>query len=149
MLTAERLIDMSKIAVVYWSGTGNTESMAQAVAEGITEAGGEAVQLTAAEFGADMMDAFDAIAFGCPSMGSEELEDSEFAPMFAACEPKLNGKKIALFGSYGWGDGEWMRNWAETCEGDGAVFACDFVICNDAPDDDAVAACKALGAALV
>ena len=140
---------MSKIAVVYWSGTGNTESMAQAVAEGITEAGGEAVQLTAAEFGADMMDAFDAIAFGCPSMGSEELEDSEFAPMFAACEPKLNGKKIALFGSYGWGDGEWMRNWAETCEGDGAVFACDFVICNDAPDDDAVAACKALGAALV
>ena len=149
MLTAERLIDMSKIAVVYWSGTGNTESMAQAVAEGITEAGGEAVQLTAAEFGADMMDAFDAIAFGCPSMGSEELEDSEFAPMFAACEPKLSGKKIALFGSYGWGDGEWMRNWAETCEGDGAVFACDFVICNDAPDDDAVAACKALGAALV
>ena len=149
MLTAERLIDMSKIAVVYWSGTGNTESMAQAVAEGITEAGGEAVQLTAAEFHADMMDAFDAIAFGCPSMGSEELEDSEFAPMFAACEPKLSGKKIALFGSYGWGDGEWMRNWAETCEGDGAVFACDFVICNDAPDDDAVAACKALGAALV
>ena len=149
MLTTERLIDMSKIAVVYWSGTGNTESMAQAVAEGITEAGGEAVQLTAAEFSADMMDAFDAIAFGCPSMGSEELEDSEFAPMFAACEPKLSGKKIALFGSYGWGDGEWMRNWAETCEGDGAVFACDFVICNDAPDDDAVAACKALGAALV
>ena len=149
MLTAERLIDMSKIAVVYWSGTGNTESMAQAVAEGITEAGGEAVQLTAAEFRADMMDAFDAIAFGCPSMGSEELEDSEFAPMFTACEPKLSGKTIALFGSYGWGDGEWMRNWTETCEGDGAVFACDFVICNDAPDDDAVAACKALGAALV
>ena len=140
---------MSKIAVVYWSGTGNTEAMASAVMDGIGAAGGEAVQFTAAEFDADKMDEFDAVAFGCPSMGSEELEDSEFLPMFESVESKLNGKKIALFGSYGWGDGEWMRTWNDRCIGDGAVMACDFVICNDAPDDDAVEACKALGAALV
>lgn len=140
---------MSKIAVVYWSGTGNTEAMASAVADGIEAAGGEAVRLTAAEFGADRMDEFDAVAFGCPSMGSEELEDSEFLPMFESVEGKLNGKKIALFGSYGWGDGEWMRNWNNRCVEDGAVMACDFVICNDAPDAEAVEACKALGAALI
>ena len=97
---------MSKIAVVYWSGTGNTEAMAGAVAEGITGAGGEASLLTAAEFDPSLVDSFDAIAFGCPSMGSEELEESEFAPRFESCEPKLSEKKIALFGSYGWGDGD-------------------------------------------
>ena len=140
---------MSKIAVVYWSGTGNTEAMALAVADGIKEKGGESVVLTSAEFDASMMDTFDAIAFGCPAMGAEELEDSEFEPMFSACEAKLGGKKIALFGSYGWGDGEWMRNWEEQCKNDGAVLACDFVICSDAPDADTAAACKALGAALV
>ena len=140
---------MSKAAVVYWSGTGNTEAMASAVSEGIKEKGGEAVLISAADFSASMMDDYDAVAFGCPSMGVEELEESEFAPMFESCEAKLSGKKIALFGSYGWGDGEWMRNWEETCKSDGAVLAADPVICNDAPDDDAVSACKALGAALV
>ena len=139
---------MRKVAVVYWSGTGNTEAMAAAVAEGIREKGAEATLFTAAEFDASMVDNFDAIAFGCPSMGAEQLEESEFEPMFSACEPKLQGKKIALFGSYGWGDGEWMRNWEETCAADGAVLACESVICNDAPDDDAQAACKSLGAAL-
>ncbi|MBQ8001348.1 MAG: flavodoxin [Ruminococcus sp.] len=139
---------MSKVAVVYWSGTGNTEAMAQAVAQGVREKGGEAEILTSAEFDSSMMDAYDAIAFGCPSMGAEELEDTEFAPMFESCEPKLSGKKLALFGSYGWGDGEWMRNWEETCIADGAVIACDSVICNESPDDEAVSACKSLGAAL-
>jgi flavodoxin short chain len=95
-----------------------------------------------------MTENYDAIAFGCPSMGAEELEEEEFAPMFEACESRLEGKKIALFGSYGWGDGEWMRNWEDTCRSDGAVLVCDSVICNDAPDEEAVAACKALGAAL-
>lgn len=140
---------MSKIAVVYWSGTGNTEAMATAVLEGVKEKGAEGVMLTATEFDESMIDSFDAIAFGCPSMGSEQLEDSEFEPMFVSCEAKLKGKKIALFGSYGWGDGEWMRNWEETCISDGAVLACDSVICNDAPDDEATASCKAIGAALV
>ena len=139
---------MRKVAVVYWSGTGNTEAMAAAVAEGIREKGAEAALFTATEFDPSMVDDFDAIAFGCPSMGAEQLEESEFEPMFSACEPKLQGKKIALFGSYGWGDGEWMRNWEETCAADGAVLACESVICNDAPDDDAEAACRSLGAAL-
>ena len=140
---------MKKIAIVYWSGTGNTAAMASAVANGIKDAGADAVMLTASEFDASMMDSFDAVAFGCPSMGAEELEESEFAPMFESCEPDLAGKKIALFGSYGWGDGEWMRKWEKTCKKAGAVFACDFVICNDAPDDDAVEKCRGLGKALV
>ncbi len=140
---------MSKIAVVYWSGTGNTESMANKVADGAKRAGAEVSLFTASEFQANMMDQFDAIAFGCPSMGAEQLEESEFEPMFNECEAKLQGKKIALFGSYGWGDGEWMRNWESTCTGDGAVMACDSVICNEAPDADAGEACVALGKALV
>ena len=95
-----------------------------------------------------MAASFDAIAFGCPAMGSEVLEEDEFEPMFSACEAALSGKKIALFGSYGWGDGEWMRNWEERCVDDGAVLACESVVCNEAPDADAQAACKALGTAL-
>lgn len=139
---------MSKIAVVYWSGTGNTEAMANKVAEGAKSAGSEVSLFTASQFNSDMMDDFDALAFGCPSMGAEELEDSEFEPMFNDCEAKLNGKKIALFGSYGWGDGEWMRNWTQTCVNDGAILACESVICNDAPDDEAQNACMELGKAL-
>ena len=139
---------MSKIAVVYWSGTGNTESMAEAVADGAKEKGAEVESFTAADFSADKMDEFDAVAFGCPSRGVEELEESEFLPMFEACESKLSGKKIALFGSYGWGDGEWMRNWEERCIGDGAVIAADCLTVNEAPDDDALDSCKELGAAL-
>ena len=139
---------MRKIAVVYWSGTGNTEAMAASVAEGVQDAGAEAVVMTASEFDVTMMDTFDAVAFGCPSMGAEELEESEFAPMFSACEAKLSGKRIALFGSYGWGDGEWMRTWEENCKNNGADLVCEPVICNEAPDDEAIAACKALGTAL-
>ena len=105
--------------------------------------------LTPPEFDASMLDSLDAVAFGCPSMGAEELEETEFEPMFAACEAKLGGKKIALFGSYGWGDGEWMRNWEERCKNCGAIFACDSVICNEAPDDEAKNSCRALGVALV
>ena len=139
---------MSKVAVVYWSMTGNTEAMANAVAAGAKAAGAEADILTAANFGPDSMDAYDAIAFGCPAMGDEVLEESEFDPMFTACESKLSGKKIALFGSYDWGDGEWMRLWEERCQKAGANLACDFVICQLEPDDEANAACEKLGAAL-
>lgn len=140
---------MGKIAVVYWSGTGNTEEMAKQVAEGAKIAGAEVSTITAGEFSADSVDTYDAIAFGCPSMGAEVLEESEFQPMWDSVEPKLNGKKIALFGSYGWGDGEWMRNWEETCVNSGITLACDHVICNDAPNDDAKTACMTLGKALV
>ncbi len=139
---------MSKVAVVYWSGTGNTEAMAAFVAEGAKGKGADVVLLTSSEFDVSMMDNYDAVAFGCPSMGSEQLEESEFEPVFTSCEAKLGGKKIALFGSYGWGDGEWMRNWEETCQSDGAVLVCESVICNNAPDDEAAENCKALGAAL-
>lgn len=139
---------MGKIAVVYWSGTGNTEAMAFAVAEGAKEKGAEVALLTSAEFDAAQMDGYGAVAFGCPSMGSEVLEESEFQPMFDACEAKLCGKRIALFGSYGWGSGEWMRSWEKTCDDVGANLACDSVICNQAPDDSGLADCRALGAAL-
>lgn len=139
---------MSKIAVVYWSGTGNTEAMANAIADGARNAGATVEMFTADGFSASRMDNFDAIAFGCPSMGAEQLEESEFEPMFTDCESKLSGKKIALFGSYGWGDGEWMRNWEDSCRDAGAELACDSVICQDAPDDEAEANCRSLGAAL-
>lgn len=140
---------MSKIAVVYWSGTGNTQAMAEAVAAGVQEAGAQVEVLEASDFAGERVKEFDAIAFGCPSMGAEQLEESEFEPMFQSCEPELSGKKIALFGSYGWGDGEWMRNWEQVCRDDGAVLICDSVICNEAPDEEAQAACAALGKALV
>lgn len=139
---------MSKIAVVYWSGTGNTQAMAEAVAAGAQEAGAQVEVLEASAFGWEQVKEFDAIAFGCPSMGAEQLEESEFEPMFQSCEPELSGKKIALFGSYGWGDGEWMRNWEQICRDDGAELACDSVICNEAPDEEAQAACAALGKSL-
>ena len=140
---------MSKIAVVYWSGTGNTEAMAGAVAEGAKGKGAEVTLLTSAEFDASMMDQYDAVAFGCPAMGAEVLEESEFDPMFEGCKPVLGGKKIGLFGSYGWGDGQWMRDWQDACLEAGADLAVDPVICNEAPDDAALEECKALGASLV
>lgn len=140
---------MSKVAVVYWSGTGNTEMMAAQVKKGAEEAGAEVTMFTAAEFGPEKIDDFDAIAFGCPSMGAEVLEESEFDPMFTACEGKLGGKKIALFGSYGWGDGQWMRDWEERCNGAGVTFATDYVIVNETPDADGDVACQELGKALV
>lgn len=138
---------MSKIAVVYWSGTGNTETMAGAVAEGARETGAEVDEVQAADFAADVVAGYDAIAFGCPAMGDESLEEDEFEPMFEAAEGALSGKKVGLFGSYDWGTGDWMDSWRERTEGDGAEVA-DTVIANLEPDDDALAACKALGAAL-
>lgn len=139
---------MSKVAVVFWSGTGNTEQMASAVLEGAKEKGAEAVLYGAAEFSASMLGDYDAVAFGCPTMGDEVLEEDEFQPMWDSCEGYLNGKKIALFGSYGWGDGDWMNNWEESCKNAGAVMACDSVTCNEEPDEDALSACRSLGAAL-
>ena len=124
--------------------------MADAVANGAKNAGAEPTVFTAAEFSADKMTAFDAIALGCPSMGAEELEETEFAPMFASCEPCLKDKKIGLFGSYGWGDGEWMRNWEERMKNAGAeLITGEGIIANEAPDTEAVEALKAAGRAMV
>ena len=138
---------MSKVAVVFWSGTGNTETMAGAVAEGARGAGAEVEEIQASEFGADAVAEYDVLAFGCPAMGDEELEEDEFAPMFEAVESELSGKKVALFGSYDWGTGDWMDSWKERTEGDGAEVV-DTVIANLEPDDEALEACKNLGAAL-
>ncbi len=138
---------MSKVAVVFWSGTGNTETMAGAVAEGAREAGAEVEEIGAADFSADAVAGYDAIAFGCPAMGDEELEEDEFEPMFESVEGELSGKKVGLFGSYDWGVGDWMETWKERTEGDGAEVV-ETVTANLEPDDDALAACKALGAAL-
>ena len=139
---------MSKVAVVYWSGTGNTEEMANKVAEGAKAAGAEVEVISADDFDGTDISSFDGVAFGCPAMGDEVLEDTEFEPMFDGCKDALKGKNIALFGSYGWGDGEWMRNWEESCKEASANLVCDSVICADAPDDEAEAACIALGKAL-
>lgn len=136
---------MSKVAVVYWSSTGNTEAMANKVAEGAKNAGAEVMLATPDNFSAGDMDSYDAVAFGCPAMGAEELEETEFEPMFSSLADRLNGKKIALFGSYGWGDGEWMRNWEDDCKSKGAELVCESVICCEAPDDEAEEACKNLG----
>lgn len=140
---------MSKIAVVYWSGTGNTQAMAEKVLEGAKEAGAEADLYTASEFSDSQVEDYDALAFGCPSMGSEQLEDSEFEPMFNSCEGKLKGKKLALFGSYGWGDGQWMRDWVERTQNAGAnLLDEEGLMVNEAPDADALEVCKNLGARL-
>ena len=139
---------MSKVAVVFWSGTGNTEAMANAVAAGAEEKGAEVTMMGPSDFGAANVAEYDAIAFGCPAMGAEQLEEAEVQPMWDEVRGELSGKKVALFGSYGWGDGEWMHTWEDRCKEDGAVLVCDPVICNEAPDDEAVSACKALGKAL-
>ena len=139
---------MSKVAVVYWSGTGNTEAMANAVVEGAQAKGADVTLFTASDFNDSMIADYDAIGFGCPAMGAEVLEEEEFEPMFAACEGKLAGKKVALFGSYGWGDGEWMRTWEERCAAAGIKLCCDSVLVNEAPDEDGLDNCKDLGDAL-
>lgn len=138
------------ISVVYWSGTGNTQAMAEAVADGIREAGAEAsvTEVGAADAAALATEA--AFALGCPSMGAEQLEESEMEPFVEELEPLVSGKKILLFGSYGWGDGEWMREWAKRMKDAGAVLVREEgVIANEAPDDEALAECRAAGKELV
>ena len=139
---------MKKTAVIYWSGTGNTEAMAQAVLAGMQEAGAEAALYTTAEVTPALFDDLTGVAFGCPAMGAEVLEEMDFQPMWDEAKGFLGGKHVALFGSDGWGDGEWMRSWESRCNDDGANLACESVICNEAPDDDALAACRELGASL-
>lgn len=132
-----------KTAVIYWSATGNTEAMAKAIAEAAN-----AELYTVANFSGNVED-YDALAFGCPAMGAEVLEEGEFEPFFTAVEGKLAGKKVALFGSYGWGDGEWMREWESRCRAQGIALVNDAgLIANEMPDDDALAQCRELGKAL-
>ena len=135
---------MNKTAVIYWSGTGNTQAMAEAVAQGA-----EGQLFAVSEISAAEAAAYDALALGCPAMGDEVLEENEFEPFFSELEASLAGKKVALFGSYGWGDGQWMREWQERAVSAGAqLCGGEGLILNETPDADGLAACQKLGADL-
>lgn len=132
---------MNNIAVIFWSGTGNTQAMAEAIANGA-----DAHLFHVSEISPERAMEFDKLALGCPAMGAEVLEENEFEPFFTALEGHLSGKKVVLFGSYGWGDGEWMRNWEERVHASGALLCGDQgLILNETPDADGLAACQALG----
>lgn len=144
---AERMEEENmSISVVYWSGTGNTQAMAEAVAEGIRSAGADSVVMEVSDADAAALAEEEAFALGCPSMGAEQLEESEMEPFVEMLEPLVSGRKILLFGSYGWGDGEWMRDWCERMKNAGAVLVREKgVTANDAPDDEALEECRAAG----
>ena len=139
---------MSKLAVIYWSGTGNTKAMAEAVAEGAKGAGAEVALLNVSETTADAAASYDKLALGCSAMGDEVLEEAEFEPFFQQLESRLTGKNISLFGSYGWGDGQWMRDWEKDCDDAGIQLVCESVICCETPDDTVLEACRAMGKVL-
>ena len=136
---------MAEVKIIYWSGTGNTAAMAQSVADGVAAAGAEAKIIPVENAGAADIADVKAFALGCPSMGAEQLEESTMEPFVEEILGSVSGKKILLFGSYGWGDGEWMRTWEEDCGAAGINRVSDSVICCEAPDDEALAACRALG----
>lgn len=134
------------ISVVYWSGTGNTASMAEAVADGIKAAGAEAELMEAGAADAAKVAAKKVFALGCPSMGAEQLEEAEMEPFVADLEALVSGKNILLFGSYGWGDGEWMREWEERMKSAGAVLVGgEGITANETPDEDVIGKLKEAG----
>ena len=137
---------MSKMAVIYWSMSGNTEAMANAIAEGAQGAGAQVDVKQVSEITVDQALAYDLLALGCPAMGAEVLEESEFEPFFTDLEGRLSGKKVALFGSYGWGDGQWMRDWQARTEAANANLYDQGLILNETPDDDGLTQCRAFGA---
>ncbi len=136
---------MSKVAVVYWSGTGNTESMANAIVEGVKAAGADVDLFIVDDFKAEDIAAYNGVIFGCPAMGDEVLEEDSFEPFFAEAEKKLDGVPVALFGSYGWGGGKWMEDWVERTKDAGAKLFGDGLICENGPDDGVLEECKSLG----
>ena len=139
---------MSKIAVIYWSGTGNTQAMAEAVTEGAKAAGAEAELFTVDAITADAAAGYDKLALGCPAMGAEVLEEAEFEPFFTDLEGRLAPKPVAIFGSYGWGDGQWSRDWQARGEDSGAALGGEALMIHETPDEDGLAQCRALGEAL-
>ena len=140
---------MEKNAVIYWTGTGNTELMAKYIAEGINAAGGQADVFNVSDFSQEKLAEYSRYALGCPAMGAEELEDSEFQPFYEAVKPSLSGKKVVLFGSYGWGGGEWMNPWKADAESAGLLLAAEPLAIENAPDGDGKTACENLGKALL
>ncbi len=137
---------MSKIAVIFWSMSGNTEAMANAIAQGASGAGAQVEVKTVSDLTVDQALAYDKLALGCPAMGAEVLEEAEFEPFFTDLERRLGGKKVALFGSYGWGDGQWMRDWQARTENANANLYQQGLMVNETPDDDALAKCREFGA---
>ena len=137
---------MKKLAIVYWSGTGNTEQMAKAILEGMQQAGADAQCFEVDQFSAADMKNFDGFAFGCSAMGEEVLEESSFEPFFVEAEKSLKDVPVALFGSYGWGGGAWMEAWVERTRNAGAKVFNDGLIVENAPQDDDLASCRQLGA---
>lgn len=137
------------IKVIYWSQTGNTEAMANAVAEGIRAAGQEAEVLQVSSVSAGDVANDERLALGCPAMGAEQLEESEFEPFLASIEGLLSGKKVALFGSWGWGNGEYMHEFESRVSAAGATVVNGAgVVCQEAPDGNALNECQELGKAL-
>lgn len=137
---------MDKVYIVYWSQTGNTQAMAEAIAKGVTDAGKEAVLKFVTEASLDELKQAKAFALGCPAMGAEVLEEMDMEPFVADVETFAAGKTIALFGSYGWGDGLWMRDWVERMIGSGAtVMNGEGLMCQEVPDASALAECESLG----
>lgn len=140
---------METVKIVFWSQGGNTAAMAAAVAEGVQEAGSKAEIINVNDASAADLQSMKGFALGCPAMGAEVLEEMEMEPFMCELEGSLVGKSVGLFGSYGWGDGQWMRDWEERCKAAGAaVVGGEGVICQETPDDDAIASCRALGRAL-
>lgn len=135
-----------KTAIIYWSGTGNTEAMANAVFEGAKSANPDAKIFSVSEISASDANEYDVLILGCPAMGDEVLEESEFEPFFSELEGKIKDKDVALFGSYGWGDGEWMREWeARTLSSGAKLIGGEGLIINEAPDDDGLSKCREFG----
>ncbi|PKM51670.1 MAG: flavodoxin [Firmicutes bacterium HGW-Firmicutes-7] len=140
---------MNEILVVFWSGTGNTEDMALAISEGIKNAGFAAVVKNVSEISPEEVNKYNCIVFGCPSMGDEVLEEDEFEPFFAVVEGLIEGKKIALFGSYGWGDGQWMKDWQDRVTRSGAQLFSEGLIINESPDEEGLEKCRIFGGGFV
>ncbi len=136
---------MKKLAVVYWSGTGNTAAMAKAVEKGAKEGGAEVSLFEVDSFSADKVKDYDAMAFGCPAMGDEVLEEGSFEPFFAEAEGNLSGVPTILFGSYGWGGGAWMEAWSERTKNAGAKLFADGLAVENEPSADDLATCEKLG----
>ena len=139
---------MKRIAIIYWSGTGNTEAMAKAVAEGAQQENIEVSVLNVAEASMEDIINADAVALGCSSMGAEVLEETEMEPFVLSIEGVISGKPVALFGSYGWGNGEWMQDWVARIQGCGGKVLGEGLIAMGMPDAQGIADCKALGSEL-
>ena len=122
--------------IVYYSASGNTEKMANLIAEGLANGGKTAEVINVSNANADIFDNEEIVILGCPAMGDEVLEENEFEPFVEEISSKISGKKVALFGSYGWGDGQWMRDWQERMESLGCTLIADGLIIQNEPEDN-------------